>query len=180
MRMGRKSGIEVPASAAVDIMSARMGLVDAADHFKISVDHASLVKLESDLQAELASISLFLDAAPTLNSLRAAGYKIAICSNLAAPYASPVAALLPQKLDAYAWSFEVGATKPNFRIYEVLCNALDCQPDQVLMVGDTVLADYTGPQAFGIHTVHLARKGKSPVLDNIESLDQVLSLLGVP
>jgi HAD superfamily hydrolase (TIGR01549 family) len=136
-----------------------------------------LAELERDLSAELSSISFFQDALPTLRALRTAGYKIALCSNLAAPYAEPVNKLLPFDLDAYAWSFEVGATKPDPLMYEAVCNTLQCAPHQVLMVGDTVNADYSGPRSFGMQARHLARAGTSPVHESISTLDSILTML---
>tara|TARA_R110001599_G_scaffold159052_2_gene346311 strand:+ start:123520 stop:123912 length:393 start_codon:yes stop_codon:yes gene_type:complete len=44
---------------------------------------AEIAALERDLQAELASIGLFPEVARSVAALRAAGFKIAVCSNLA-------------------------------------------------------------------------------------------------
>ena len=74
---------------------------------------------------------------------------MALCSNLAMPYGKIVSSLLPP-LDAYAWSYEVSAIKPEPKIYQSLIDQIDCQASEVLFIGDTALADFTGPTTFGM------------------------------
>lgn len=140
------------------MMSVDVGLAEAAEVLGMTLSGEVLQELTVDLNAELASISLFEDAIPAIRGLKDRGLRIGLCSNLAGPYAKPVQALLPQ-VDAYAWSFAVGAVKPEPRMYSYLCDALDASPEQVLMVGDTLSADYEGPRSFGMQACHLARKG---------------------
>jgi FMN phosphatase YigB (HAD superfamily) len=97
----------------------RWGEKSAYQMFGFTPKMPFLAKLELDLYAELASIKLYDDASFTLKALKNAGYKIGICSNLAAPYAVPVKLLLPFKMDFYVWSFESGAVKPYPRIFEI-------------------------------------------------------------
>lgn len=159
------------------VMTSNVGLVGVTDLFQTHIPSALLSALEQDLLAELMSVTLYPDVELTLNTLRNRGYKIAVCSNLAAPYALPVKALLPFELDAYVWSFDAGAIKPEAAIYGKTCTSLACQPDEIIMVGDTLLADYQGPREFGMQSVHLARNGKSPVTDALVSLGELLPML---
>jgi HAD superfamily hydrolase (TIGR01509 family) len=132
-----------------------------------------IAALESDLQAELASVRLFPDVLPALAGLRSTGVKIGVCSNLAAPYAAPVLSLLPNDLDFYGWSFEIGAIKPDRAIYQAVCRSLACAPEDVLFVGDTEDADVDGPRAFGMKAVHLDRDGTSTAKTRIASLAEL-------
>lgn len=159
---------------AARLMSSPAGLAGTAQLFGIELPMSALAQLERDLFAELASVTLYPDVLWTLTSLREAGFKIAVCSNLAAPYAIPIQKLLPFPLDAYAWSFEVGAVKPDPIIYHSVCQSLECVPNEVLFVGDTVEADYNGPRAIGMRSMHLMRKGPAQVEHSIQSLDQLL------
>lgn len=156
------------------IMTNNVGLAEAVQMLRGQISLDKLQSLEQDLAEELASITLFSDAVPTITALRTAGFKIALCSNLAAPYAVPINSLLPTAFDAYAWSFEVGAAKPSPAIYAYLCNTLGFFPSEVLMVGDTVAADYDGPRKFGMRSLHLGRSGTSPIHDSIQSLDEII------
>ena len=134
-------------------------------------------KLEDDLAAELASITLFSDSLPTLIALQARGIKIGICSNLAEPYAAPVQRLVTPHVDVYTWSFAVGAIKPDPEIYAAVCKDFNCQPASILFVGDTKDADVDGPQAFGMQSLHLTRDTASTKRKEIATLSDVLQRL---
>lgn len=160
-------------------MSNVLSLRHAAELFGGVVSEQTLLALEADLAEELRSITVFDDVAPTLTALRDRGIKIALCSNLAAPYGPPVLDLLPVKPDFCAWSYEVGAVKPQDAIYRYLCEGIDCRPDEVLMIGDTPEADMLGPRRFGMQGYHLDRRPSAHSAgDRLHSLVQVLDHLG--
>lgn len=161
------------------LMSTPVTLSETSALLGMPLSADALVSLEDDLAAELASIRLFGDALPAIEALRDSGVRIALCSNLALPYAAPVGRLLPS-LDAYAWSFSVGAVKPNPAIYAALCEALNEPPARVLMVGDTVTADYEGPRDYGMQACHLVRGGSSSAEVRISQLTELPGLLGLP
>lgn len=167
------------ADDAARIMSANVGLAGIAGLFNVDLPAAELAEIEMDLYAELATFELFPDVfvLPTLKALREAGFKLALCSNLAAPYAIPVKLLLPP-LDSYVWSFEAGAVKPEQAIYEALLERLDCSPHEILMLGDTLESDCTAPRRHGVQGFHLLREGESPVAECVRTLYEVLDLLG--
>lgn len=60
---------------------------------------------------------------PARITLQAEGIKIAVASNLAAPYAAPVRRLFPT-VDAYGFSFAIGAMKPDPFLYRATCELL--------------------------------------------------------
>ena len=97
--------------------------------------------------------------------LKKLGFKLALCSNLAMPYGKIVSSLLPL-LDAYAWSYEVAAIKPEPKIYQSLIDQLDCQASEVLFIGDTALADFTGPTAFGM-SARLINRNNGQILAEV-------------
>ena len=105
------------------IMSSNIGFSGVPALLGVDLPGAQIARLELDLYAELQTVQLYDETLATLGSLKIAGYKLGLRSNLAAPYAIPVKLLLPP-LDANAWSFEVGAVKPDPIIYEYVCSAL--------------------------------------------------------
>ncbi|MGC8493669.1 MAG: HAD family hydrolase [Syntrophobacteraceae bacterium] len=167
------------ADDASRIMSANVGIAGIAGLFGVEFPASEIAGIEIELYEELASVKLFPDALPVLGALRTAGYKLALCSNLAAPYAIPLKLLLPP-LDVYVWSFETGAVKPEPAIYEALFDRLECSPFETMMVGDTLESDYTGPRRLGMRSCHLARDTESPVAENVRTLYEVLDLLRQP
>jgi len=156
------------------LMTRRLGLRDAAAelHFK----SGDLATLEVDLEIELASIALYDDVIETLQWARARGLKIAVASNLAAPYAAPLLRLLPFELDAYAWSFEIGYLKPDPRMLSWVCGRLGTPAHATLMIGDTFNADFEGALASGMQAIHLDRSGKlTRSVPSVRSLTELMS-----
>lgn len=177
LRHLRSLGHTVDQRDGAVLMTRDLDLIAAALHFGFALSSEVLGRLERELFVEIQSIRLFPDALSTFETLRAAGYKVSICSNLAAPYAQPITSLAPFAFDACTWSFEVGALKPEPKIYDHVCRALECAPHEVLMVGDTLSADYEGPRKFGMRAIHLSRNGGSKLRDSISSLSEIPSLL---
>ncbi|PRH88505.1 HAD family hydrolase [Labrys okinawensis] len=114
---------------------------------------------KADLEAELASIRAFAESREVLIALRRAGYRVALASNLAQPYAAPLEALFADLLDCACFSFEIGAAKPDPAFYRALCLQLDCVPAEILMVGDSWRSDYEGARGAGLQALHLDRCG---------------------
>jgi HAD superfamily hydrolase (TIGR01509 family) len=95
------------------------------------------------------------DAAPVLRSLRARGVRVAAVSNVGFDLRPVLAGLgLLELLDACVLSFEVGAAKPDPRMFAAALAALDASPAETLMVGDHPEAD-GGAAALGISTLIL-------------------------
>jgi HAD superfamily hydrolase (TIGR01509 family) len=160
MQLAKASGRTPQTDDARHIMTKTLGFSGLADW--LGVDLSSIQPVfEHDMATELASIVLYPDSLTTPETLKQRGLKLAICSNLAAPYGPPVKKLLPN-LDAYFFSYEMEALKPDPEIYAQICDELKLLPDQILFVGDTYEADVTGPRKAGMQALHLARSGNSP------------------
>lgn len=159
-------------------MSHCVDLRQMASLFGGMVGEEDLRALEAELHEEIQSITLFADAAPTLRALKDRGIKIALCSNLAAPYGPPVLDMLPIQPDFCAWSYEARAVKPQSAIYQYLCDGIACRPDEILMIGDTAEADRDGPRRFGIHGYHLNRQaGTVNETEPLRSLSEVIAII---
>jgi HAD superfamily hydrolase (TIGR01549 family) len=83
----------------------------------------------------------------------ASGKKLALCSNLVAPYVAPCQRALPGPMDALIWSCHIGAAKPDPAIYAAAAHALGLEPHDVLFVGDRQLEDVDGPRSVGMRSV---------------------------
>jgi HAD superfamily hydrolase (TIGR01549 family) len=158
-----------------ELMTRALGVREATELFGCT--GIDVVALEQRLEEELASVRLFEDTIPTLMELKSRGIKLAIASNLAAPYAQPLLDLLPVKFDAYAWSFEVGYLKPHPEIFELVTKRLGMTAAVTLMVGDRYESDYLGAVNAGLQARHLVRSGATaPAGHCIKSLAEVLDL----
>ena len=159
------------------VMCAPWTLQQTALEFDIDISSRDMSVLEQALRDELASITLYPETRSVLESLRAAGYQIAVCSNLAAPYAETIEQELGDLLDVIIWSFNTGAVKPSSKIYEDLLHKSASAPKQSLMVGDSYTADVEGARAAGLDALHLVRGTQPTNPDQIASLGLLLERL---
>lgn len=125
--------------------------------------------IRRELDTEIAGLQLFSEVELTLKKLRAAGKRIAVCSNLAHEYGQVVRQLLPN-LDCYVLSYEVGAAKPDPAIYAAVCESLGSRPRDVLFIGDSKRCDVYGPQAFGMQACWLDRDGGQTLMDALRGV----------
>lgn len=167
-------GRPIQSDDAVMMMTTETGLAGIVQRCGVRVPVSKLAPIEEDLYRELSTIRLFDDAITAIIRVRRRGMKIAICSNLAAPYGAVVTALLP-RFDAYAWSFRVGAVKPDPRMYAYVAEAVGCAPSRILFVGDTVAADVAGPRAAGMTALHLDRGAETRRDDSLKGLDELFA-----
>lgn len=114
--------------------------------------------IRRELDEEIGALRLFEDVTLTLRKIRAYGKKIAVCSNMASEYGEAVRSLLPG-MDAYVFSYEMGAKKPEPAIYQAVCDSLGCRPKDIMFIGDSKRADYEGPRQFGMQARLIDRKG---------------------
>lgn len=173
----RDASVTLPDDYAERLMSRSLDLQQAAQLFNVAIAPEVLDSLNQALERELQSIALFSDTVPALTQLKEAGFKLGLCSNLAMPYAQPIEQLLPFGLDAYGWSFEVGTVKPDPAIYHNVCQQLGLQPEEVLMVGDTLEADVLGPRSIGMQSVQIVRNLAKPCDGGLRSLTELAELL---
>ncbi|MBS7458664.1 HAD family hydrolase [Coralloluteibacterium stylophorae] len=162
---------------ARDIMCREVGLAEAASRMELRLPPARMRELERDLDEEIASVALFPEVPQVLRRLRAAGCRVGVCSNLAAPYVAPAECLLQGMVDAAVWSCRVGMIKPDHGIYELAALRLGVAPGELLMVGDSLDADVRGPRACGVRALHLDRRSGR---GDVTSLDALPELLGMP
>lgn len=146
------------------LMTNPWGLAEAAHHLGIAVDPLVLQGIQEQLDAELSAITAFQDGLEAVAMLKDAGFKVAVCSNLAKPYAAAIERLYPD-LDAYSYSFEVGAVKPDAKIYQDACTKLGVLPSMTDMVGDSQRCDQAGPNEFGMRGWYLDRGAESSLRD---------------
>ena len=106
------------------------------------------------------------EAAPTLESLRAAGLAIGVCSN----WGWELNAFLDQVgllslVDVGVTSARAGARKPHPDIYGASVSALGVDPADVVFVGDSWEPDVRGPRRLGMTAVHVWREEERQGMD---------------
>jgi FMN phosphatase YigB (HAD superfamily) len=157
LKWARDNGRKPLSDDARTIMTIDGDIRRVADHMSIPAPEKLLVKLIHDIDCELASLTLFEDVIPLLDELQAYNIRMAICSNLAAPYGKVIARFFSwYSLDKYL-SYECGFIKPEVEIYQSILSRMKVEPEQCLFIGDTYIADVWGPQQIGMKSIHLCR-----------------------
>ena len=169
MKWLKDNGRQPKPDDAKFIMSQNLSFTELVKLLGINIPDQLLQELEHDLNDELQSIVLYEDTLSTLEELKELGFRLALCSNLAMPYGKVVSSLLPN-IDTYAWSYEVGAIKPESQIYQYLIDQLECRAKDVLFIGDTPLADYSGPNEFGMSARLIDRKNGQKLADVLNDI----------
>jgi putative hydrolase of the HAD superfamily len=81
-------------------------------------------------------------------------------------------------VDDVVTSAEVGAPKPNPRVFERALGIAGVEPEEALHVGDKVDNDVEGARAAGIRAVLLQREGQAPAdVEAISSLGELPALV---
>jgi putative hydrolase of the HAD superfamily len=94
----------------------------------------------------------------TLAALRGQGLRLGVVSNWDTRLPDVLDRLgLASCFDALVYSSEVGAEKPDRRIFEAALRSLGVRAGEALHVGDGRLEDVEGAQAVGMRALHLTR-----------------------
>jgi HAD superfamily hydrolase (TIGR01549 family) len=134
---------------SVRAMTQPIGLRALASQLQPGPQDEMVDKLEEDLAAECASIVVRQGMKSVWEALKRAQLKIAICSNLAVPYAVPMIRALPDTPDGLVLSYRVGLMKPHKDIYSIVASQLDLKISQILFVGDRLEEDVVAPVSAG-------------------------------
>ena len=148
------------------------------------ISDALLSKFNSDIDAQLSSLSLYDDFLPTIDILRKKWYKTAVVSNLSKPYSYPLTNLVSKDMFDYKiLSYEVGMQKPDRNIFDYLKKISWYGSDEIIMVGDSLKSDVQWAKNADIQPVHIDRFSNGLVYHadyiSISTLKQLLGILEI-
>ena len=178
LKEGIKQGRRPQPDDLRKILTCNLSLGDAAEAFGIKIEPQQMADIEGDLAADLISITPYEDGLQAVEKLQAEGMRVAVASNLAAPYSQPIQSLYPS-VDAFGFSFSIGSMKPEPFFYRATCELVgasswDIDSGKVLMIGDSEKCDCDGPQAIGIRGFLLSRESGKGFSTLDEFSDMVL------
>lgn len=149
-------GRELPTLERFTELAARLGLREPGLPERLTEAHMGM--LESCAHTPQHHAGVLADLATRA--------PLALCSNFShAPTARRIlqAAGLGGLLGPLLISDEVGFRKPRSEIFRAVLEALDCEPGDVLHVGDRLDADVGGAAALGLRTAWLTRRVPDPL-----------------
>jgi putative hydrolase of the HAD superfamily len=98
------------------------------------------------------------ETAAVLDTIRAAGHRLVVCSNWDWDLDEYLAATgVADRIDERVSSAWVGSRKPHPRIYEEALTLAGVEAEDAVFVGDTWDADVEGPTRLGMTAVHVHR-----------------------
>lgn len=190
--VAEKGGDAAAAEAVIAAAEAREGALQAAPDFKVL--HAVLA---DSLQAALAGQDLdyapadgerllqavkdarpFDDVAPALERLRTK-YKTAILSNSERAVMQHNRAAIGVPFDEVVLAEEVGAYKPDHRMFAALLERTGCSKDEIVHVAQGFYHDIMPGHALGIRRIWINRNGL-PGDQAYGPYDEQSDLSGVP
>ena len=127
-------------------------------------DDAEVATLVDRLVALNDAQVAYDDAFPALDRLRDRGVALALVTNTDARSLAGLRAefALDDRFDAVVASCEVGARKPDPRVFEAALDRLGVTPERALMVGDSPGPDVDAARDHGLGAVLLDREGRHP------------------
>lgn len=125
-------------------------------------------------------IKLFDDAIPTLEGLRAEGFRLAILTNGPADMQREKVARfgLEPYVDALVIEGVFGHGKPDREVFEHALSATGTQPHEAWHIGDNLYADIGGAKNAGLHAVWIHRDRLELREDLVVQPDRVVAHLG--
>jgi putative hydrolase of the HAD superfamily len=119
------------------------------------------------------------DVLPGLDELRDRGVTLVIASNWDCSLPDWLAPTgIMELVDGVVTSAEVGAAKPNPRVFERALSVAGVTPSEALHVGDKVDNDVKGAAAAGVRAVLVEREGEPPAgVEAVRSLRELAALL---
>jgi putative hydrolase of the HAD superfamily len=119
------------------------------------------------------------DALPALRELRERGVTLVVASNWDCSLPDWLGpAGIMGLVDGVVTSAEVGASKPDPRVFERALAVAGAAPSEALHVGDTVDNDVEGAAAAGVRAVLVQREGEPPAgVEAVRSLRELAALL---
>lgn len=111
-------------------------------------------KVETETETYVHSI-------PMLKKLKKLGYKIGIVSNSSIFVINHIRKnKLFEYLDYPLFSFDVGAIKPDVKIYKAMLKGAGAKPGECIMIGDNLKNDVLAPRKLGFSGIHYQRYRK--------------------
>ena len=115
---------------------------------------------------------VYPDVFPALNRWRQQGIELAVVSNFDSRLYPVLTALnLAEYFTSVTISTEVGAAKPQSKIFTAALEKHNCLAENVLHIGDSFKADYCGARSAGLKAIWLNRQQEKLDLGKLDLID---------
>lgn len=134
-----------------------------AAHFGLTAQEEAHESFRRLLANEVGGVGSYPETEEVLRTLKEQGHRLGLISNL---WPFPVDHIFRvlgfgKYFEHLVYSFEVGARKPDARIFQAACQRFGVESGDCLMVGDNPDADVRGALAVGMGAALVDRSGTS-------------------
>ena len=148
------------------------------EHLGFESDELTLDEIHTAF-SERVAWRPFPETVEILRSLRESGYHLGIISNASHSLPDTLRKIgLAEFFDTITYSFDVGAEKPDVRIFRRAISQANATVERSVHIGDSFEADYLGARRAGLHAILLQREGDPPspcpLIRSLASLPDVL------
>ncbi len=127
------------------------------------VDLETAAKVWARVRQQEYGWALFEDVAPGLQQLREAGFRIAALSNMPMTGSEMCDAIgLTDHVEFAVTSGDVGAEKPDPRIFNAALEQAKVDPSWAVMVGDSITSDLRAAEKVGMNAILMDRYNNHP------------------
>lgn len=132
-------------------------------------------ELDRILRADLAKIKYHEDFLPVLDELKVLGYKTGLISNIAPDYRDAIIEKLniEELIDVCVYSCSEGCVKPDEKIFKIAAQKLQTAPEEIVMVGNSLLDDFKAAINANYKAILMDREGTIGIHHSIKTLNQL-------
>ena len=149
------------------------------EHLGLESDDVTLDEIHIEF-SQRVTWRPYPEAIQTLRDLRRKGYRLGVISNASHSLPETLRKIgLASFFDTITYSFDVGAEKPDVRIFRRAISRANATVEQSVHVGNSFEADYLGARRAGLHAVLLQREGEPqapcPLIRSLAALPDLLA-----
>jgi len=105
---------------------------------------------------------LYPESHEAVKRARDIGLKTAIATSTPKPFFRTGVEPIAEYIDFICTGYEAGYEKSNPRIYKVITDRLQVEPEETVVIGDDPVLDISNAKQHGIWTIHIPREGAPP------------------
>ncbi len=148
------------------------------EDFRINPDERIIERLVGMWNKNELLAKPFLETIEVLERLKKEGIKVALISD-----STPTITRVVEKFgmadyfDEMMFSFDTGLLKTDPEMYQKLVEKLGVEPDEVVVIGDSIPTDVIGARNAGLRTILLDRRNKRDFSPKIVNLREIVKHL---
>jgi len=124
---------------------------------EIDVDDGTVNELADMFRS--SPFRLYPESHEAVKRARGMGLKTAIATSTPKPFFRAGVEPIAEYIDFICTGYEAGYEKSNPRIYKVITDRLQVEPEETVVIGDDPVLDVSNAKQYGMWAIHIPREG---------------------